>query len=193
MPLKRGFKTQANRMSIAARKELGLAPYARLCPWKLAKKHGVFVEDMSKLRPDDGAMLAALAPGERGTSPFSAGTVVLEGRHLIVMNDLHSRRRQASDLAHELAHILCGHTPCGLLADGTRLFPQDDEDEANELGPALLLSEPQTLRIADEGLNDAQAADRLGLTVEVVRMRMNSTGARRRIQFSRSRYQTRPA
>jgi Zn-dependent peptidase ImmA (M78 family) len=62
----------------------------------------------------------------------------------VIFNPRKSDGRKASDIVHELAHLILGHDPAKVVfsEDGqiaTRTFDQKQEDEANWLAWALLL------------------------------------------------------
>lgn len=114
-------------------------------------------------------------------SEFSAATFFFGRQRAIIYNDRHSPKRRASDLAHELSHCLLLHPPSEISdSSGVRMFNADHEDEANWLGPALLVSEEAAIRIARSGMSVSQASDFFSATEEVVRMRLNVTAAYRR-------------
>lgn len=175
---RRGFKTEANRWARDLRLELGLRPADPLCPWSLAEHLAVPVYSAEGLMPHEA--LTPLAPNSSGV-PFSAVTLFDGTKAFIVQSSFTSKKRQASDLAHELAHILLRHDPANISwSDGQRHFDPVAEAEANWLGPALLISEESALRIAFQRLSLSQASDLFNVTEDVVRMRLNVTGAHRR-------------
>ena len=105
------------------------------------------------------------------------------GRRLIIIhNDAHDRKRQASNLAHEIAHALLAHpTHLMLKQSGDRHYDKEIEDEASWLGPALLISEEAALHIVETRMTMEQASHFYGATKEVIQMRLNVSGARRRV------------
>ena len=71
-------------------------------------------------------------------------TVAVQGRVVVVYNDRKSNGRQASDITHELAHVILSHDPATVILSESvdlsmRTFDQKQEDEANCLAWALLL------------------------------------------------------
>jgi hypothetical protein len=48
--LRRGFKTEANALAVALRRELHLDDHAPLCPWRLAEHLDVPIAALSDLR-----------------------------------------------------------------------------------------------------------------------------------------------
>lgn len=180
MGLRRGFKTEANAYSKEFRAELGLRPYEPLCPWRLAEHLEIPILPLSEFRdqlPDETDYLM-----QAGDTAFSAVTVFHGSRRLIVHNDGHSSRRQASNLAHELSHGILGHPPTEPFGEhGCRNFNQEIEEEANWLGPALLISVEAALHIIKRNMSVAQASELYRVTEEVINMRLNVTGARKRL------------
>jgi Zn-dependent peptidase ImmA (M78 family) len=99
------------------------------------------------------------------------------------LNDRHSKRRQASDLAHELAHALQQHPPGQALNQyGCRIWPKEAEAEADWLAPALLVSEEAAVSIVRRGLQLSEAAEEYGVSEDLMRFRLNMTGANRRVR-----------
>lgn len=103
---------------------------------------------------------------------------------MIVHNDAHSKSRQASNISHELSHAILQHPRMEPFGDyGCRNFNKELEDEANWLGPALLISEEAALHIVKSGMTIPQAVNHYNVTKEVISMRLNVTGARKRYAF----------
>jgi Zn-dependent peptidase ImmA (M78 family) len=120
---------------------------------------------------------------EIGLYEFSGGTFSLDEKKLIVLNDGHEKGRQASDLSHELSHHILKHQPSQPIdSRGLRKYDSRNEDEANWLGPALLVSEEAALHVVRNGWSYSEAAERYSVTEEVMRMRVSVTGAYRRIR-----------
>jgi Zn-dependent peptidase ImmA (M78 family) len=118
----------------------------------------------------------------RGQEEFSA-TVCYDGcAAFIIYNNTHAPVRQASSIAHELAHVVLRHPPLPLIkADGTRAFEKEYEDEAGWLGPALLISEEAALHIAEQGWSATEAGRIYGVSAALVTMRVQVTGAKTRL------------
>jgi len=66
---------------------------------------------------------------------------------------------------------------------GCRNFNNEIEEEANWLGPALLVSEEAAMYIVKQRMNESTAAQWYGCTTSVIRFRLNMTGA-----FKRARH-----
>lgn len=180
MVLRRGFKTEANGWARDLRSELGIAPDGPLCPRKLCNHLELPLLELSKLEAD--AVHIAFYTKGLGRKDFSAVTLQDRGKRWIVHNDAHDVGRQASNIAHEVAHALLGHPVQALFgADGKRSHNQDHEDEANWLGPALLISDEAALFIVQTRMSIGDAAEFYGASREVVQMRVNVSGARKRV------------
>jgi Zn-dependent peptidase ImmA (M78 family) len=177
--LRHGFKSEANRLARLARKDLGLDPEAPLDPRKLAHLRGVQVIPLSAFTEIPGAVdhLMNIEPGA-----FSAVTVFHGDRRVIVHNDGHLPGRQANDISHEMAHAFLKHVPAPALnIVGCRSWDVILESEASWLGAALLISDEAALHIVKEQMTRKQAAEMYGVSEELVNMRINVTGARRRV------------
>ena len=184
MGYRRGFKTEANEYSREFREELGLRAVDPLCPWTLAEHLAIPVMGLSDLRGDEPEKAHHLMHIDPRC--FSAATVFRGTRRMIVLNDAHPTERQASDMSHELAHGILGHPPTQPFNEfGCRNFQLDIEAEANWLGPALLISEEAALSIAKLGMSKKAAASQYGCTVSIVHMRLNVTGALKRVASRR--------
>jgi Zn-dependent peptidase ImmA (M78 family) len=121
---------------------------------------------------------------QKGLWEFSGGTFSLGEKRMIIINDGHTKKRQASDLSHELGHCILKHEPGSQITElGLRRYDALQEEEANWLGPALLISVEAALSIARRGLSIAEASDVYSVTEQVVQMRLNLTGALKRTRW----------
>ena len=181
MALRRGFKTEANEHARELRAELGLAPHAPLCPWTLAEHLGIPLMRLSELARAEPAAVRHLM--RAAPDAFSAATLFAGYRRLIIYNDGHHPRRQAADLAHEISHGLLGHPPSPIFDDfGCRRFNRAHEEEANWLGPALLISEEAALHIVEQRMSITVAIMTYGVSRDLITMRIGVTGAHRRVE-----------
>jgi Zn-dependent peptidase ImmA (M78 family) len=184
MSLRRGFKTEAATLAEEVRSECDLGLLDRLDPWKLARHLDIPIWPLSTLDTE----LALTAFLEDNPSAFSAVTVFSGTRRVIVHNDAHSAGRQASNVAHELAHGLLLHVPGQALASGgIREWNSVAEEEAQYLGAALLITEDAAMEIVQTGQTLDEAAVRYGVSKPMVQYRVNVTGARLRIARARGR------
>ena len=180
LKLRRGFKTEASAYAREFRAEFGLKPHDPLCPWRLAEHLAIPIVPLSEFQnkiPDEVHYLT-----EKDVKSFSAITVFYGTQRIIVHNDAHSLLRQASNVSHELSHGILQHQPDEVFNEcGCRNFNQEYEDEANWLAPALLISEEAALHIVKTGMTIDEAVEYYRASKEVINMRINVTGARKRI------------
>lgn len=173
MKLRRGFKKESEEIAVELRTELGLAADDPICPWRLASHLEIPVYTLESVRLHEPQAVRYLL--ERGNKHFSAVTL-FGGRfgrsRFICHNESHAPSRQRANLSHELAHAVLLHPP-------TLLFKCDPaiEEEANWLGPALLVTASAARKIVNERIVHTVAADHFGVSVDVIRMRVNVTGA----------------
>lgn len=177
MALRRGFKSEANWLARNVRDELGIAPHLPLCPWRLAGLLGfpvIALSEFAESNPDAVLYLRS----SKGQRDFSAVTLFDGNSRMIIHNDGHQLKRQAANIAHELAHGLLLHPPKPPFDDqGSRHYDPEIEEEANWLGPALLVSEEAANHVARMSLTLAKASDVYAVSEDLMRMRLNVTGA----------------
>lgn len=179
MTLERGFKAWAERTAAAIRSDLTLGPTAPLDPDALAAHLGVEL-----IRPDEieglpADILTQLL--ENDPWGWSAATLELNGKSTIIFNPRKSEGRRASDIVHELAHLILGHEPSTVVfsQDGqlaTRTFDQKQEDEANWLAWALLLPREALFAARRSRMMPPQIATTYGVTEVLVDFRLKMTG-----------------
>lgn len=185
LKLRRGFKTEANAYARELRAELGIRPHAPLCPWQLAEHLEIPVVPLSEFQNEIPEAVRLLTKQDKKS--FSAVTVFDGTRRLIVHNDSHDPLRQASNISHEISHGILQHLPDEVFNKcGCRNFNQEYEDEANWLGPALLISEEAALHIVKTGMTIDEAVEHYRVSKPVITMRINVTGARKRIVYRKS-------
>ena len=185
MDLRRGFKTEAAGLAQEIRNELRLDPFDRLDPHHLARHIGIPILALSDLASTcDGARYFLSTE----LDAFSAATVFDGHRRMIVHNDSHSGPRQNSSLAHELAHGLLLHEPAPALdgMTGCRICNPTNEKEADWLAGELLVTESMALAVARGQFTRQEVQLRLGVSAEMLRWRLNMTGAVRRVQRARA-------
>lgn len=183
MGYRRGFKTEANDLATEIRSELGLGPFDPLNPRDLAAHLDVPIIGLSSFEESTPVVrhLMHIEP-----DVFSAATVFKRTERTIVHNDGHAPARQNSNLSHELGHALLLHPPTPALDDkGCRNWNQDLEDEANWLSGILLVSEAATIAIAKGQWTLPSAAEHFRVSQQMIRFRLNATGALKRVARSR--------
>lgn len=187
MASKAGFvKAHVTATAYEVRAELGLKPLDRLDPWALAKFLEIPILPLTKFREveDSGAEYFL----HIDTSAFSAVTVFSGPKRVVVHNDAHSKPRQNNNVCHELSHGLLMHEPSPALDDsGLRDWDQVMEDEASFMAGALLVTDQATIVGVRNGQRMAGLALQYGVSTELMRWRINATGAVRRVARGRGR------
>jgi len=177
---RRGFKTEVNDYAREFRAEMGLSPSDPLCPWSLAEHLAIPVDPLSSYA---GKIPEAVQYyTDKDPQSFSAITIFDGYRRRVIHNDSHHPRRQASNIAHELSHGILGHMPMPVLdKHGCRYFNKKQEDEANWLGPALLISEEAALYIVKMEMSIDEVVNLYHVSKDLAKMRINVTGAKKRV------------
>jgi Zn-dependent peptidase ImmA (M78 family) len=191
--MRRGFKTEARKLALELRAELGLDAYSQFDPYALAVEYGIPVFRLRDLGQDPAAREAAAHYTQDGSATFSAALVAVGSKRLILDNDAHDPRRRRNSVSHEMSHLVLEHefNEVLLTADGCRAFRLDKEEEADWLGGELLIPYAAAERAARLDWDDEQVADAYGVSIPLARMRMNFSGARKVVANRRRAYRTR--
>lgn len=182
MALRRGFKSEAERIAKQVRADLGLSAAESVVPEMLADSLGIEVRAGDQLIPRE--RFDELEQLQKDA--FSACTFrPSPDRVVVVYNPLSANSRRRSDLAHELAHILLGHELSRIerLADNTFLTcDATQEEEAAWLSGCLLL--PRALLLAEvfRGADAGEIARKYGVSKKMAQYRMDVTGVVRQKQ-----------
>ena len=180
--LRRGFKADAERIAELVRRDLGLEPLDRIDCFALAEALGIPVVSLGELR-EDGASESSIGRLMSAETGFSAATVVVGPRRLIVYNPRHEPRRKASSLAHELAHVILEHEAAPAIGvGGCRHWDGRQEAEADWLGGTLLVPRAGALAWMLQSDDVDAGARNFGVSVELFRWRINHTGVVREVQ-----------
>ena len=185
----RGYKSWCEKYAVDARAALGVAAWAPLDMRELAVHLGVRIwtpEDVPDLSRE--AIDVLLRNDGETQSCWSAVTLVVGRTALVVLNSSHSSARQASDLAHELAHRIRGHAASDVSVSDEGLlllssYPRELEEEADWLGACLLLPREALLHIKKSGWTSEDAQALYGVSKSMLNYRIAKTGVAR--QFSR--------
>jgi hypothetical protein len=177
--LVRGFKTWAERTAASLRRELDLEPIAPISPARLA----AFL-DVQLWTPRDIPGLSQTSLDQlliHDPSGWSAVACAINGDDVVIYNPKHSSGRQASDVAHELAHIILGHEPGKIVLsqDGSmvmRSFDRQQEEEANCLGWTILLPREALAAAIRARQSTQDIATRYGVSEQLVQYRRGITG-----------------
>ncbi|WIY01838.1 ImmA/IrrE family metallo-endopeptidase [Amycolatopsis mongoliensis] len=184
--MRRGFKTEAERLADRTRTQMGLRSDAGLPILDLAAHLGVRVRSADRLvAREELEELDELQPGA-----FSAATFQLPNRRtVIVYNPLSERVRTNSDIAHELAHLLLDHDVREIQQLAGQTFftcDPEQEEEANWLAGCLLLPRPLLVAEAFAGATPEYLADKYQVSLPMARWRLNASGVLLQVQRARS-------
>ena len=186
MGLPHGFMARAERLVEELRERVDADPGRPLDLTAVAASRGVRVVSAA-----DVVALDRLQEIERIQAfSFSACTFEINGSQIIVFNPIRSAARQASDVAHELAHIVLEHDLAEIqYLDGVpfRTCQPGQELEATEFGGTLLLPRKVLLREARGGATVDDVAKKYCVTAQMAQMRWNRTGVQRQVANERAR------
>jgi Zn-dependent peptidase ImmA (M78 family) len=174
--LRRGFKANANRISLRLRKGLTLRPEDPIDLTLIAARLEIATVPLTDFTRECPSEVRQLTVVDRGA--FSAATLRIGQRKIIIYNDAHDSGRQMNSVAHEISHVLLGH-PLTLPIDasGCRNVDRDIEDQANWLGPTILISNEAAMHIVRTGMDTAEACKLYRVSEPLLRMRLNASGA----------------
>jgi Zn-dependent peptidase ImmA (M78 family) len=145
---------------------------------QLAEHLGVIIKTPNEIEGLSKESSELLLNGEAST--WSAVTLSLGDKHVVIYNPSHAKSRQSNDIMHELSHIIIGHQPqqmhsyeLGLLL---RHYNADQENEADWLAGTLLLPRDALVKIKFSKMDHDQAAKFYGTSKRLLDWRLNSTG-----------------
>lgn len=185
--MRRGFKAEAERISLAARKTMGLPPAARLDPWEYAESLNIVVLDFDELKLAEKHRSQLVERDEEGWS----GLTLKEGeRFFVVLNPAHERPRHCNTLMHEVSHIYLKHVPgrVDISVSGLMLlsdYPDDQEQEADWLSAALLLPRDALQQLRYRGVAPEAIATKFEVSTQLVEWRLRMTGVEAQLRNSR--------
>lgn len=175
----RGFKSWCEKIAEKYRARLKVEKHLPLCPWTLAKHLKIVVWYADAIPGLPANSLKQLI--DKGSDEWSAVTMVWGKHSLVILNPSASKARQASDLMHELAHIIMGHKPArvDITTDGMlllHLYDPEQEEEADLLSACLLLPRDALVHIKENKLSNKDAQALYGVSQEMLNYRINITG-----------------
>lgn len=182
--LRRGFKTWCEKAALGFRRDLNLRPDAKLDPRRLAEHLGIPIWTPDQIPGLHKRFVRQLL--ETDPDSWSAATLVVGHKTVILSNSSHEPVRQNSNLAHELAHVILKH-PAGqvfVTADGRMMMREYNvthEEEAGCLSGALLVPRQALLNMLSRRISEADAARHFAVSVDLLRMRKNLTGITRQL------------
>ena len=182
MVLRRGFKSEAERIARGVRTDLGMRATDSVPPETVADLMGIEIRAGDELIPRSRFVdLNDIQPRAFSACTFQPSA----DRVVVVYNPLSAPTRRTSDLAHELSHTLLDHELSRIEKLGDITFLSCDatqEEEANWLSGCLLL--PRALLLAEvrRGLLAKDIARKCGVSEDMARYRLNVTGVVRQHQ-----------
>ena len=182
MALRRGFKSEAERIARRVRVDLGLSAAEPVAPELIAELLGIEVRAGDELLPRERFQeLEDIQP-----DAFSACTLRPSlDRVVVVHNPLSPKTRQKSDVAHELAHMLLDHELSRVQRLGDITFLSCDpvqEEEAAWLSGCLLLPRALLLAEVSRGAGAEEIARKHGVSERMAQYRLDVTGVVRQNQ-----------
>ena len=178
---RRGFKARANDIALGLRKQAGLSKTAPLDPRGIFQRLSIQIVPLSEFRSACPSETEALLSHSGG---FSAMLLpVGQCKRLVIHNDSHSPRRQVSNLAHELAHVLLAHPgEVACMGDLSRRTDSLVEAEAAYLGGCILVPNEAAYHLAASEADNRKAADRYGVSEDMITYRLRMSGALKRVR-----------
>jgi hypothetical protein len=190
--LPHSFAAKAERKAASLRHELGLRPHEPLCAFRLCEHLRIKVVVAQQMVGLSSESLSTLC--HPSGKHWSALTMLYhpsqQSSHLIIHNGVHSPARQQSNVMHEVAHILCEHELSAVdtangLPDYMRLYPVEQELEADCLGWTLLLPRAALLFALGKGWDNATIMEHYQASAQMVQLRINRTGVKRQLAYMR--------
>ncbi|MCK1682184.1 ImmA/IrrE family metallo-endopeptidase [Bradyrhizobium sp. 147] len=187
--MRRGFKSQAEKSSAAARQALGITLLEPLDPWAYAAHLQVRILDFNKLGLPASVIRQLVAVDHES---WSAMTIQEAQSFGIVINPAHALTRQRSNLMHELAHIELRHVPSSVQVSETGLlllsdYSDDQEQEADWHAAALLLPREGLMHMRSGHQSIDQIASHYGVSRQLTEWRLRMTGVEIQIRRSGAR------
>lgn len=182
--MQRGFKSRCEQIAKRYRKSLGVSLDAPLPFSRLADDLGVIVWTPAEVPGLDAETVRHLSETDAGA--WSAVTVGLDGKRVVIVNSAQEARRIPNNVVHELAHVILGHAASRVdVSEDGHLWLSthegDQEDEADWLAAALLLPREGLLQCFTRYREAGRIADHFRVSVALVRWRLNATGVARQV------------
>lgn len=184
--MRRGFKAEAERRAEQIREEMGKRPSDGLDAVELARHVGAEVRCTDE--PTSREKLQTLEDVQPGA--FSACTFSIGERRVVVYSPLASPGRTQSDIAHEVAHLILGHSMKSVQKTAGFSFftcDADEEQEANWLAGCLLLPRRLLYLAAKRGLDSAAIAETYSVSEQMAAFRLRTTGVTRQLVAAQAR------
>lgn len=182
--MQRGFKSRCEQASRRYRRKLGVSLVDALPYGELADNLGVTLWTPGDVPGLDNETVCQLAVTDANS--WSAVTVKLDEKQVVVVNTAQDERRIPNNVVHELAHIILGHAAArvDISEDGhlwLDTYGRDQEDEADWLAASLLLPRDGLLSFFSRCRTIEGIAAQFQVSVELARWRLNATGVLRQL------------
>ena len=182
--LRRGFKTWCERAALGYRRDLNLKPNSPLDPRLLAQHLGIAIWTPDQIPGLDAKAVHQLL--QIDPDSWSAVTLFVREKTVILNNSSHGAARQTSTLVHELSHVILEHPPSQVFftPDGQMMMKQYNlvhEEEAGCLSGTLLVPRGALLELIRQRANEQAIATYFGVSIELVRMRKNLSGVMKQV------------
>jgi hypothetical protein len=182
--VQRGFKSRCEQTAKRYRRKLGVSQEEALPYRQLADDLGVTLWAPGDIPGLDNDTVRQLSVTDAGS--WSAVTVQLDSRHVVVVNTAQDARRIPNNVVHELAHIILGHAAArvDISEDGhlwLTTYGRDQENEADWLAASLLIPRDGLLSCFSRRPGIEAIAAQFQVSVELVRWRLNATGVARQV------------
>ena len=184
--MRRGFKTEAKRLALELRAEIGLNAHVPFDPYAFAREYGIRVVPLSGLACDERRRFL-----KANGSAFS-GALIPTGTGVIILeNDAQPLTRRRTTMCHEIAHLVLEHDFGVALATDERTcgVAGAKEQEADWFSGEILIPADGAFRLALNDASDADAAGAFEVSLAVARWRMNQSGARKVVGRTRRKRQ----
>lgn len=183
--MRHGFKTEAKRLALELRAEIGLDAHVPFDPFALAEEYGIRIIKLSELPCKEGHHFLR-AQG----SAFSGALIPIGTSLAILENDAQPITRRRTTMCHEIAHVVLEHDfAMSLAADERKCgLAGIQEQEADWLSGEILIPYDGALRLAWKDATDNEAARAFDVSLAVARWRMNQSGARTVSDRSRKKW-----
>ncbi|WP_221143899.1 ImmA/IrrE family metallo-endopeptidase [Rhizobium bangladeshense] len=189
--MRRGFKTQAEQISEALRKNQSLTVLDKFEPKLFLESLGIIVWTPAEVPGLEAGHLEQLTV--KDADCWSGVAIRVGDRTVIIVNSTHPTTRQANTLMHEWAHIELRHKPNRVdRSEGGLLllsdYPAEFEEEADWLAASVLLPRAGLVQCKSRGMHNDDIARHYGVSSELANWRVRMTGVERQISARRHYY-----
>ncbi len=177
MTLRRGFKAEADRIARDLRREMELSQTDPFDPFAASADLCIPLYAFGTVVSDPRSVDAILLRDGR----LSAMTIFIgRNQRAIFYDENRASVRVVSDISHEIAHALLFHPAHSLSDLGCAGIDRSAEEEAAHLAGVLLVPNEAALHVVSAGLASEAGSRLFGVSEQMMRYRINISGARLR-------------